>query len=319
MYYSKTVPFQPNYSYSKAVDLVTGLIYSFHMPAFFAISGAIYYIVKCRYKRYDSNRKFVKNKFLRLIVPYLFFSLIIVAPISAYLEMNSEPVTISTVFNDYILLNNPKYLWFLPTLFLCFLIVQFLFKFINRYRIITIAGLIILYYLGTHISFNACVNRAMTQISYFHMGFLLADLSINKQWRVRLKPTVVLSVLLFIAVLYISVKVPHGVFLFNFLTAVFGTIALFSLSAMLSPKISGNTLFKVINKNSFGIYLFNVPILYLIFFQQIDVKLNVFMLMLIVLILSMALAIMLTVVFRKIPLCGKALIGEKQTKRQQVG
>lgn len=52
---------------------LTKFIYSFHMPTFIAISGMVYYICRCKLKKYSNNYKLIKNKTKRLLLPCIFF------------------------------------------------------------------------------------------------------------------------------------------------------------------------------------------------------------------------------------------------------
>lgn len=101
--------------------LINNIIYSFHMPLFFVLSGFLLaYSLK---KREKSFFDFVFNKIKRLIIPY------IVIATCAYLlkiiffnKFAYSPAEASIQFYLHSLLypsENPnKYLWFLPTLFL---------------------------------------------------------------------------------------------------------------------------------------------------------------------------------------------------------
>ena len=58
---------------SLILNYLTKFIYSFHMPLFVAVSGAIYYYVKVKLNKYNDNKIFVKNKAKRLLIPYMVF------------------------------------------------------------------------------------------------------------------------------------------------------------------------------------------------------------------------------------------------------
>ena len=52
----------------KAFRILAGWVYGFHMPLFFALSGAVLHL-----KPLPQFDDFVKNKFIRLIVPYFIY------------------------------------------------------------------------------------------------------------------------------------------------------------------------------------------------------------------------------------------------------
>ena len=60
---------------------LTNYIYTFHMPVFVAISGMVYYICKVNFNKYDDGFSFLKNKFKRLMIPFIAFLLLMVIPV----------------------------------------------------------------------------------------------------------------------------------------------------------------------------------------------------------------------------------------------
>ena len=61
-------------------DRITQLIYTFHMPAFFALSGTLFYS-QLKNRRFSSVTEVVKNKISRLVVPFVFVYLFWNTPI----------------------------------------------------------------------------------------------------------------------------------------------------------------------------------------------------------------------------------------------
>jgi fucose 4-O-acetylase-like acetyltransferase len=97
-----------------------GVIYTFHMPLFFAISGFLWYAEVKRVGAYDF-RTIIYKKSIRLLLPYVVISTI-VYPIKTILSKYSYRDVDFGIYN-YILSivypsNNPViYFWGLPTLF----------------------------------------------------------------------------------------------------------------------------------------------------------------------------------------------------------
>ncbi|MBO4924547.1 MAG: acyltransferase family protein [Bacteroidales bacterium] len=60
---------------------LTNFIYTFHMPVFVAISGMVFYICKVSLNKYNDGLAFVKNKFKRLIIPFITILFVIVVPV----------------------------------------------------------------------------------------------------------------------------------------------------------------------------------------------------------------------------------------------
>lgn len=95
---------------------VSSFIYSFHMPAFFSVSGMLFFrqIEKGRYR---SLKSLAVIKFKRLIVPLIFTWMIVNIPIkwiSGYYKDLEHPF-FSALFQ--VLVPYDVYLWYLESLF----------------------------------------------------------------------------------------------------------------------------------------------------------------------------------------------------------
>lgn len=96
-------------------------IYTFHMPLFFFIAGFLF-LNSDRLKN-DGFIKWIKDKFVRLLVPYFFWSLIAMAP-KYYLE-NKSMAGFGKFVAEFAV--NPRagvwgHFWFLPVLFMAYAI-----------------------------------------------------------------------------------------------------------------------------------------------------------------------------------------------------
>jgi polysaccharide biosynthesis protein PslL len=160
---------------------IFNIIFSFHIPLFFFISGYLF-------KPDQSIGKHIRKRFNSLLKPYLFTVLLISL---AYLLVKSDTslwwYPIWTIYGNGP--NLPKavlHLWFLPHLFLVTLIVWTLFKYIiilkNSIiaRPIIVAILLVSGILGLHLFWNATIpefvsNLFSTDINSFLMNGLLAN------------------------------------------------------------------------------------------------------------------------------------------------
>lgn len=68
------------------LTFVTNLLYAFHMPAFMAVSGSVLSLCINDFGKYRDPKKFVINKFKRLIVPYYAFLFLMVIPTMLYIN-----------------------------------------------------------------------------------------------------------------------------------------------------------------------------------------------------------------------------------------
>ena len=105
----------------KATSLLTEWIYSFHMPAYFCLSGAVF-SMELKKNRYSSVSKLIREKAKRLLIPLLFVWLVWNIPIkmlAGYYDGLAHPLMMAVI---QIIFPNAVYLWFLEALFFCFVI-----------------------------------------------------------------------------------------------------------------------------------------------------------------------------------------------------
>lgn len=110
---------------------VTSAIYTFHMPLFMALSGAVFSLQLSKGK-YEELMLFIKNKFRRLLLPFLLTALFVSIPLkyfSGYWE-KSDGLIWDIVIGQLLLQGN-THLWFLPTLFCEMIIFWVLYRYTN--------------------------------------------------------------------------------------------------------------------------------------------------------------------------------------------
>lgn len=110
---------------------VTGAIYTFHMPLFMALSGAVFSLQLSKGK-YGELMLFIKNKFRRLLLPFLFTAVFVSIPLkyfSGYWEKSNG--LIGDIVIGQLLLQGNTHLWFLPTLFCEMIIFWLLHRYTN--------------------------------------------------------------------------------------------------------------------------------------------------------------------------------------------
>ena len=99
----------------------------------------------------------------------------------------------------------------------------------------------------------------------------------------------------------------------NIMFAIFG-ISLFYYVAPYCKNIVNDALFKAINRNSFGIYLFHPIIIYAIIFCFRNIQISCFLIFCVALFGSFFLSLLLTELMRKLHL--QICIGEKQRNKE---
>lgn len=101
---------------------LTKIIYTFHMPLFFALSGAIYSYNELN-GRHLRMVSLVKKKFIHLMLPYYASVILLLIPLRAVIGYYSaNKYTLIDIVKDILLLQNDEHLWFLHTLFFIFVL-----------------------------------------------------------------------------------------------------------------------------------------------------------------------------------------------------
>lgn len=107
--------------YQGSIPIINQLIYSFHMPLFFILSGYLY-----KFKDNETNSEFIKKKFLRTALPALIW-ILITLPIYFFTEQNInsiERIKRFIFFDGFVPYNDPC--WFFIVLFFVFIVVRFI-------------------------------------------------------------------------------------------------------------------------------------------------------------------------------------------------
>lgn len=150
---------------SLASESVLKIIYSFHMPAFFIISGFLY-------KKNRNSYMFIKKKIVRLLVPYLSYSLLffLIWFVIKY------PFNLSEYFINVFLGRN-ELLWFLICLFLVFMIYycidRFIVKDVNKVIVVVFCFLVgdFLSISGYNLPFY--FSSSLCALLFFYVGIVL--------------------------------------------------------------------------------------------------------------------------------------------------
>lgn len=100
------------------LTMVTRWMNTFHIYGFALVSGYLFYYLKEEKQKYAEFWPFVVNKAKRLLIPYLFVSVIWVIPVGFFFYRYDA----LTILKNYALAQSPSQLWFLVMLFFVFVI-----------------------------------------------------------------------------------------------------------------------------------------------------------------------------------------------------
>lgn len=238
---------------------------TFHVQAFTMASGFLFY---CLAKKHIDTRANIRKRAKRLLLPYLFVSLFWAIPIGYYLFR----WPIKEIIERYLLAANPNQLWFLIMLFL----VCVFFELVGKKIKISTKNLIILYFITT-VSFMGLsyfkidyfqLPKVAQYILYFYLG---GYIFYNKK-KITKKQTAIMGIIA--AILYASSLSLNAssIKLLNYIAiAIMPIISILEVSVIyyicltiIKKKridIESNA-YRVLEENSFGIYLFHQQIIY---------------------------------------------------------
>lgn len=246
------------------------LSYSFLLEGYFFLSGYLFGH-QTIYGKQLNLTVFVKRKFSRLMIPSLFFSIIYY-----FLFINDTPFNGWTFIYDIIC--GCGHLWFLPVLFLCFILAIFINKVVDFHKRrceYVLIGCFILYIVATPVLMFR-IGYVMQYFIFFMIGSYLAkkrDIIIRKSkyWQV-LVLFLIFALLFFLfsivnsvndqseSSFYIKAFVGLVKKIIRFLYSTSGIFALF-LCCVCVPNAKPNQPVDLVAYYSMGIYVFQEFIL----------------------------------------------------------
>lgn len=243
-------------------------IYSFHMPLFFCISG--YLFEKSGSLERDGYLKWIGNKSKRLLIPYLIISAVSFIPKTLLENGSLNDVGLREVVECFFAprLNIWGHFWFLPIIFICYLIFGLLRSFVDnkpkQKSTFTIVALLIafaLHFIKVDILWLGLSDLCKFTV-YFVIGiFACQVLKIKKHKNTEL----IFGTILFAAAsVVLFCKFQHNTFVM-FIESIFMLVACLFLSNLLSEKSFSCVNF--ISENVFTFYICAWP------FQAISEKL----------------------------------------------
>ena len=160
------------------VNIVTSILYHFHMPLFMALSGCLFYY-GIKKKGLTPFSPFVKKKMKRLIVPFLtvttFFAVPIYVLSDHYLGL---PIKIDDIIQRYYLMFKYTrfYMWFLQALFLIFIVAWGIEKHhLRRNPYVFFLVLLVVSAIGRYMRWHELnllnISQAMMYLVWFYCGF----------------------------------------------------------------------------------------------------------------------------------------------------
>lgn len=237
---------------------IRNIIYSFHMPLFFLLSGFLYSHAKHKYA------DLIKGKVKRLLYPFvsiaiLFFVIKYIAGLAFQLEhsigFESIIALLLTPSRSYMPL-----LWFVHALFLIFLIYPIIRTVINNNPIILLFFVLVNLLLGSD---YIILGKVVANIPFFILGIILRETTELKKIAIAGKPmTIIASFIIFSLTYLLSLKLNtehQAMYLFELVLGVIGTLFIINLSSFIdnSGRKNIKAVLTQIGFYSMTIYLFH--------------------------------------------------------------
>jgi acyltransferase len=259
-------------------EVIVQFIYAFHMPLFFVVSGFL------SIKSFDMNLrkdyiKFVKNKFIRLGVPFITISLFTNVLMVLMKGLINKEISTSIFEMFKITFSYPENgvmgaLWFLYTLFIVSIITPLLGKF--SWKVIMIIGILLNIFIPQNISFLA-LNRVSFFLIYYFIGMYIRKIyelknSINYKSNVYIDIFSVVIIAIYSVLIAKEIVVNQFVInIYKFICGILGIILAIDFTLFIKKYNNLKLIFNKLGEHSMDIYIFSwfFQVLSMIFITKI--------------------------------------------------
>ena len=253
---------------SYILSVLSSFLNSFHIYGFALVSGYLFYFLRYEKGKYSSFIPFVVNKAKRLLIPYVFVTLVWVIPFAVHFFHFDT----AEIIKYYVLATSPNQLWFLLMLFFVFMIFYPLTSFFEKHNAggaITVIAFYGIGFLGSMVLPNIFqIIRACTYLPLFWLGFKIRQYGSKVLMRIPSLVWAAADVLLFTLVQYLSGFDATIIKLLNlglsFLLHIIGALMAFVVLQKLANRVNWkeSKVFTLLSKNSMPVYLFHQQVIY---------------------------------------------------------
>lgn len=307
--------------YSASLEALTNFIYLFHMPAFVMITGAVYFFVKRELGKYKDQKGYIQNKFVRLIVPFLFFSLFVVLPTLLYVGLIDS--ILMFLVKQVLLMASNTHLWYSVMIFNVFILFNFFEKKIYETDDRKVWGLFTLLHVLSFVIPNAFqAANTLNYAVFFYAGYWFQkDKETNverlKKWKWG---ALALTLAAYGALFHVSL--PEWYLLnklIQFVGAIGGSALLYLFcQGKSSAKWMEQKWFETISEKSYGIYLFHPMIIYVLSFwvRSLELQANPYLVTIAMFVLSTVLSLLFSKLLEMMNL--QVVIGERTRSQEKI-
>ena len=288
---------------SEGLNILSQVLNTFHIYGFTLVSGYIFCYIKQEKGGYVKLGSFVRKKFTRLIVPYIFVVSIWVVPFAVYFfDYNSKAVLFK-----YALAVSPNQLWFLVMLFDVFLMAFGLSDLWSKrpmLGMIVVWGIYIVGFVAGRLFMDVFqIWTACTFLAYFWLGFYLRFKENGFLWKIPTFVYLLVGIALIVCLIYIrnfdSIIMKILEIGLDSITKIYGSIAAFILLQRLADRIKWESkAFSFISNQSMVVYLFHQQFIYVVL-KALNGALNPWLHAGVNFLISFGLSIVIAVVMKK--------------------
>lgn len=255
----------------EVVQFITKMIYSFHMPLFMALSGALFYYTLR--KPQVTLGLLIKAKAKRLLIPFIVVALLYSVPlkwISGYYA-NSRNIW-KDIFIGQLCIQGNTHLWFLPTLFCIFILVFMIEKRAGgKNRFIIWLMLLFLFEISSKMPITLIQNIMQFGV-WFYSGLCFEEFRLKVNTKVNGRVCFLTFSAFFLCFVIQSLLQIDTLILFKLISrgiklceTLLGMSSVYTFSYLLSKTNMCKTeMFQTAKINSFGLYLYSDPLNYVL-------------------------------------------------------
>ena len=246
----------------RLVRFLSGWVYTFHMPLFFLLSGAVL-TLSVSLPSFDD---FVRKKAKRLLLPYLFWGYLFMLPVK-YLIGYYTKETFAKALAGFFVGEDAGHLWFLPALFWSLLIYVAIRKVLAHFSVKSeLLPLVICMLLS--FSYELCpfeffgFKTGLDYLIWVALGYLFETIRQKAKPLPLWKLSALLVVMMILEVLHRKYLILH--YLAAILVGCALTYLLARLCEMAFGRVTKTGFWRLLCRNLFAVYLIHDPLEFVI-------------------------------------------------------
>lgn len=246
------------------LDEIKRMIDIVSMPIYFSVSG---YLFTFTHKKKRGLMALIKNKAKRLLIPYIAVGFVYMFPIKWLVGYSGyKGKDIFEVIQMFLEGEDVGHLWFLPALFLMFIICEIFIEILEKIgcstrcaSVVMFLGAVVVYFEGYRMGGYGPLLSAFTYMIWFTFGYLTCVYLDMIQYFYQYRVVKMIGVIVAASFLFYCIYENTSVTLQLTCKALW----IWNLYMLIPDKKV--KIINMISQNSYGIYLFHSPLIYITF------------------------------------------------------